>query len=131
MEKYFVYYNLHKHLFSCKNRKTGLVNKDLYSTSLKLSNCEFKVSEAGRQRVIEEQRKNVHAGVVGNILAIDLCIEDLDNPLNELTQLTYNPYKYNSFVVKETEQPVESAETVYLLNKKIYAKNVTLKLDSN
>ena len=68
MEKYFVYYNLHKHLFSCKNKKTGLVNKDLYSTSLKLSNCQFKVSEAGRQRVLKEKRKNVHAGIVGNIL---------------------------------------------------------------
>ena len=124
MEKYFVYYNLHKHVFSCKNKKTGLVNKDLYSTTLKLSDCEFKVSEAGRQRVLKEQRKNVHAGIIGNVLAINLTIDDLDNQLNELTQLTYNPYKYNSFVVKETEQPVESAEIVYLLNKKIYAKNV-------
>lgn len=130
MEKYFVYFNLHKHVFSCKNRKTGLVNRDYYSTALKLSNCEFKVSEAGRQRVLKEKRKNVHAGVVGNVVAIDITIEDLDNPLNELTQLTYNPYKYDSFVVKETEQPVKSAEIVYLLNKRIYAKNVTLKLDN-
>ena len=124
MEKYFVYYNLHKHLFSCKNRKTGLVNKDMYSTALKLSNCEFKVSEKGRQRVLKEQRKNVHAGVVGNVVAINITIDDLDNTLNELTQLTYNPYKYNSFVVKKTEQPVKFAETVYLVNKRIYAKNV-------
>jgi hypothetical protein len=96
----------------------------MYSTALKLSNCEFKVSEAGRQRVLKEQRKNVHAGVVGNVVAIDITIDDLDNPLNELTQLTYNPYKYNSFVIKETEQPVKFAETVYLVNKRIYAKNV-------
>lgn len=124
MNKYFVYYNLHKHVFSCKDRKTGLVNKDLYSTTIKMSDCVFKVSQAGRKRVIQEQRKNVHAGVVGTVLAVNLSMDDLDDQLNELTELTYNPYLYDSFVTKEGKQKVVSAETVYLLKKKIYAKNV-------
>jgi hypothetical protein len=91
-----------------------------------MSDCEFKVSEKGRQRVIQEQRKNVHAGVVGTVLAVNLSLDDLDDQLNELTELTYNPYLYDSFVTKETKQKVVKAETVYLLKKKIFAKNVVL-----
>jgi len=124
MNRYFCYYNLHKHVFSSKNVKTGLVDKDLYSTTVKLVDCVFKVSEAGRQRVLKEQRKNVHAGVVGNIIAVNLSLDDLDDQLDELTELTYNPYKYDSFVVKETGKRVETADTVYLLKKRVFAKGV-------
>ena len=123
MEKYFVYYNLHKHVFSCKNKKTGLVNKDLYSTSLKLSNCQFKVSEAGRQRVLKEKRKNVHAGIVGEITAHNI-VEPTPDDLNGFYELTYNPYKYDSFVVKSTGAKVEGASQVYLFNKRIFAENI-------
>jgi hypothetical protein len=127
--RYFVYYNLHRHLFSAKNAKTGLVDREKYSSSIKMSNCTFKVSEAGRQRVLREQRKNVHAGVLGEIEAIDLDACDLDDLLPNLTQLTYNPYKYHTFVEKSSELPVKSAETVYLINKRIYAKNIKYLVD--
>jgi hypothetical protein len=89
-----------------------------------MSDCIFKVSQAGRKRVLEQQKKNVHAGVVGTVLAVNLSMDDLDDQLNELTELTYNPYLYDSFVTKDGKQKVVSAETVYLLKKKIFAKNV-------
>lgn len=121
-KKHFVYYNLHKHLFSCKDIKTGLVDKELYSTNIKMYDCKFKVSKKGRERVIKEQKKNVHAGVVGTVIATSTF--DIDDKLANLTELTYNPYLYDSFIVKNSKQKVVSAEIVYLLNKKIYAKNV-------
>jgi hypothetical protein len=40
-----------------------------------VANPTFKVSEAGRQRVFKEKRKNVHAGVVGEIEAMTVLKE--------------------------------------------------------
>ena len=53
-----------------------------------------KVSEAGRQRVLREQRKNVHAGIVGQWRDADMPLVSNDYWL----PVTYNPYKYETFV---------------------------------
>jgi hypothetical protein len=103
--KVFVYFNLHKKCFSVRSMKTGRVIN--HTMSLTLENCVFKVSEAGRKRVLKEKRKNVHAGVVGYLT------ED-NNTTDCLTKVTYNPYKYSSFVEMETEKPIFSAKKVLL-----------------
>jgi hypothetical protein len=72
------------------------------------------VSEAGRQRVLREKRKNVHAGVSGTW--INYCTNRVENHFEFLSmvgrQVTYNPYKYDSFVIKATEQSVDKADVV-------------------
>lgn len=106
-DKVFIYYNLHKKMFSIKNMKSGLVIG--HTLNLTLKDATFKVSEKGRQRVIREKRKNVHAGVVGYI--------DSNVMLKDLTGLrlaTYNPYKFSSFVDKETNQALSNAKTIKL-----------------
>jgi hypothetical protein len=108
-QKVFVYFNLHKKIFSVKDVKTGLVVA--HTESINLTDCTFKVSEAGRQRVLKEQRKNVHAGVVGHYEPESKWFD---------TQATYNPYKYNSFVEVTTLEPLERASGVRLEGKKIY-----------
>lgn len=115
--KHFCYFNLHKKVFSLKSKKTGLVEH--HAVVVVLDDCKFKVSLAGRQRVLREQRKNVHAGVEGLVRSFEVR-EDL----NEFTELTYNPYKYDSFVVKETGIPVKTAERVILSNKRVFAKGI-------
>lgn len=93
--KVFVYFNLHKRVFSVK----ALEGKDKgrvigHRTSLALDSPTFKVSEAGRQRVIREKRKNVHAGVVGYITSpYDWSKEEV-----QWTAVLYNPYLFSSFV---------------------------------
>ncbi len=81
----FVYFNLHKKCFSIKalegDRKGRVV---AHSNTVLLESCKFKVSEAGRQRVLS---------MVGR-------------------QVTYNPYKYSSFIIKATEQSVDRADVV-------------------
>lgn len=113
--RHFCYYNLHKHVFSLKNMKTNKVEH--YSESVIMLNCEFKVSEAGRQRVLKEKRKNVHAGVTGCLIGLKMCNIDL----KELVEITYNPYIYDSFVVKENGLKVKKASLVILHKKKVYA----------
>jgi hypothetical protein len=109
----FVYFNLHRKCFSIKalegDRKGRVV---AHSTTVLLEGCKFKVSEAGRQRVLREKRKNVHAGVTGtwiNADRVESCYEFLSMVGR---QVSYNPYKYSSFVIKATEQVVDKADVV-------------------
>jgi len=115
--KVFVYYNLHKKLFSVKameGSKKGRVIAHL--EKLTLWDCTFKVSEAGRQRVLREQRKNVHAGVLGIWSGKDMTID------KSVTKVTYNPYKYKTFVTVKGKKPVYSAVCVYLKHMQIIAQ---------
>lgn len=96
-ERVFVYWNLHKKCFSLRSAKTGRVIA--HRNHLTLLNAITKVSEAGRQRVIREKRKNVHAGIVGEV---DLSWSDNTVIWPELVygsrRITYNPYKGPDFV---------------------------------
>lgn len=111
-QEVFVYFNLHKKCFSVKDVKTGLVIA--HTDKIELEEVTFKVSEAGRQRVLAEKRKNVHAGVKGKYVGSPKFL-DFGRP-----QATYNPYKYDSFVNKDTEEKLERASRVSLANKKVF-----------
>jgi hypothetical protein len=106
--KVFVYWNLTKSVWSVKalqGPKRGLIIA--HATHVVLENCEFRVSEKQRQFVIKNKRKVVHAGVAGYLK------DNEDLPISESIKVTYNPYKYNSFVNKEnTEQAIFKANVV-------------------
>ena len=105
--KVFVYRNLHQKCWSVKSLEKESYGRVLFHTmEITLRDCELKVSESGRQKVLLEKRKNVHAGVVGYI----------DAKVNKTgsLEITYNPYKYNSFVAKTNKKPVLTAEYVTL-----------------
>lgn len=109
--KVFVYYNLHKHIWSIK----ALEGKDkgkviAHSEFVSLFDALPKVSEKGRQRVIRENKKNVHAGIVGELVFADMPMVNFD----KVKYLTYNPYKYNTFIDKETKRPFACAQWCYL-----------------
>jgi len=109
----YVYYNLHKKMWSIKaldGPSKGLVVR--HSTVVLLQDCEFKVSEAGRQRVLREQKKNVHAGVVGTLVA--LSGEKTWFPFPVSKEVTYNPYKYETFVYKAGEKPIKNCARVLM-----------------
>lgn len=103
-DKVFVYFNLKKKLFSVRKVSTGLVVAHLLKVSL--TNARFKVSQKGRQRVLKERVKNVHAGVEGFFT--------FDNENSLTHSATYNPYKYSSFVDSKTLERVDNASMVVL-----------------
>ena len=73
------------HMFSIQ--QDGLVVA--HASRVGLHNAQFVVSEAGRQRVLKQRRKNVHAFVTGFII----------NQFEKLpVRVTYNPYQTDSFV---------------------------------
>lgn len=99
-----MYYNLHQECWSVKaleGKRAGYVVA--HRDKLQLSNATFKVSEAGRQRVLTEKRKNVHAGIVGEWESFD---RDYD------IAISYNPYKYGYFYNKATDEAVHAARAV-------------------
>jgi hypothetical protein len=113
-QKVMVYYNLHKHTFSVS--KGGLVV--LHADYVKLEDVEFRVRQGGKEKVRKEKSKNVHAFVIGNL--VDFCQYPCDNIPEEPTGdvVTYNPYKYDTFVYRDSELPVMTAKEVDLVNSK-------------
>lgn len=96
-----IYKNLHNGLWSV--RQNGLVVAHL--ESFKLNQVFFRVSEVGRQRVIKEKKKNVHAFICGlleesmvNFITPDK--EAFHVELVEATKLYYNPYRTERFMIK-------------------------------
>lgn len=111
-----VYFNLHKKMFSIKDMKTGLVVG--HSDRVTLENCTFKVSEAGRQRVLKEKKKNVHAFVIGTLES--LTGFEMATLINEfgMEPAHYNPYKTETFIDSKGN-PLHAAAEVELQNGKI------------
>jgi hypothetical protein len=111
----FVYFNLHLRCFSIKALEG--VNKGrviAHKHEVQLYDCTYKVSEAGRQRVLREQRKNVHAGVCGTWLG-DVTPSVIERYASMGTRVTYNPYKYSTFVNRVTELPILKSRSATML----------------
>ena len=98
-----VYRNLHKNCYSVRCKKTRLVI--MHVSEIALENVVFKVSNKGRERVLRERRKNVHAIVEGDLTRGFTTT-------GESINITYNPYKFSSFVTKESHIPVYKADNI-------------------
>jgi hypothetical protein len=61
-----------------------------HADEITLRDCEFKVSEAGRKRVLRDRRKNVHAGILGYIAKGEV----------NGVQVFYDPYTAGHFLTK-------------------------------
>jgi len=114
-KKVFVYKNLHKDCWSIK--QGGLVKA--HAHDILLYETSFKVNRAGREKVIKEKRKNVHAGVVGYLDHPSPEYATWDDDCGPYTEVTYNPYKYKSFVEKATEKPRWFSPFVKLTHKQV------------
>jgi hypothetical protein len=85
-------------------RKRGRVILHAYSFSI--SNVRFVVQKAGRQKVLEQKRKNVHAFVRGDFVMAN----SVSTPKR---QVTYNPYKKAYFFDVDTKKRVDTANVAF------------------
>lgn len=106
--KFYIYRNLHGRCFSIKHR--GRIVE--YTTNIIAINPSFQVSEKGRQRVIKEQRKNVHAYVVCSDFLIPSSFNYKLYGVIEDGEVTYNPYTDTSFMANG--QPIFKANYAQL-----------------
>ena len=99
--KVFVYFNLHKKCWSVKAMSGSDRGRVIdHSHAVALADGVLKVSHAGRQRVLNEKCKNVHAGCQGEVVTL----EKAQVQARQWVEVTYNPYKYESFVLKSNPE---------------------------
>jgi len=96
-----VYRNLHKKCWSV--RQGGKVK--VHTSYICLQDVKFVVQPAGREKVLREQKKNVHAFVKGYLIS-HKTINDGWRGLSiawTMDVVTYNPYKHPYFTCGEFE----------------------------
>ena len=112
-----IYRNLHKKCFSV--RQKGRVVGHLQDNHiLRLKNVKFAVQPAGHKRVLREKKKNVHAFVRGNVVDGYPTWDQV--PFDK--EVTYNPYKGNTFYYKYSGFPIEHADEVLIQDGKVWVR---------
>ncbi len=129
-----VYRNLHKNCWSVRSRERHDYGKVVaHTNSLVLNDAKFVVSQAGRNRVLKEKKKNVHAVVRGDVRDSNMWLYrsswyDLNFRLRYdecLKGITYNPYKKSTFFWEDTEEPIYYSDSViFNTDMKVYASMV-------
>jgi hypothetical protein len=138
-----VYYNLNLDCLSVIDAETGLLY--CHAHRVELHDAKFRVQKAGRQRVLREKRKNVHAYIVGKCHDIgavskerhylrngkvekynicdcddgdfDYCEKCVPESGHEFKGAYYNPYKYKTFVEDISKKPLFKSERVIIRDK--------------
>lgn len=118
-----VYRNLHNGLLSIRHGSHVIG----HARSVYLHDPRFSVSKAGRERVLREGRKNVHAFMKGCLSMVDGFVPFKDRGLpssvlhvkdglgfmfdcrQHVIRVGYNPYKWETFVDVYTKQPIAHA----------------------
>jgi len=116
-----VYFNLHKKLFSVvamEGENKGRVIEHV--NEVELAKPVFRVQQAGRRRVLKENKKNVHAYVAGYTCSLKDSVK-MDG------EATYNPYKYSTFVDRKDGSPIRSSEYCRLIVENNRGKILTLR----
>lgn len=111
-----VYYNLHKNVWSIRDRKTQKVVN--HSHAVLFPNVvSFVVRQGGRDKVIREKKKNVHAFVRGiNPVFHEIeTVEDFIDANPHFMEITYNPYKHHYFYERNTGKRVDYAKDVAMI----------------
>ena len=130
-------FNRNKPVWVYRNLKHGRKTRPLFSVMqngkvvrrvhrILLADVRFVVREAGRQKVLQEGRKNVHAFVVGKIVGSAMGIDRNDKGFP--VRVLYNPYNDANFVALNTTGqlafPVHTARVVLINEQGISAAYV-------
>jgi|TARA_R110000744_G_scaffold8131_1_gene27410 hypothetical protein len=113
-KKIEVYFNLHKKTWSV--RQSGKVVQ--HTDFICVRDPQYVVRQTGKEKVRREKRKNVHAFVRGYV----------ENRLpvfpKKNTFVTYNPYKNDSFVERNTNDSICSSPfaALEIVNKKPFVE---------
>jgi hypothetical protein len=126
-----VYKNLHRDCWSVQARIPGKGWRVVrHSEVVVLEGATFQVNEAGRQRVLVERKKNVHAFVYGRFVRLTDGPGDAPFGLSAhgpARVVTYNPFKAGHFVLHSERPdvapvPASFAARVTMLHKVVWAE---------
>ena len=109
-----VYFNLHKKVWSILHMTPNGWRLWGHSPRVILADVQWKVSEAGRQRVLRERRKNVHAFAIGTLL------DNEHAPDGTYKDVKYSPYAGPYFCVDG--KPVHASKFAFFTpDRKVFA----------
>jgi hypothetical protein len=117
------YYNLHRKCLSYR----PIGGRVQHARTLILNDATLTVQPAGRERVRREGKKNVHAFVRG-VPAFIRSLDDTDDgdisvanmERQGYKRITYNPYKYETFVYSDSGLAVLFARQVVVMDRHIW-----------
>lgn len=80
--------------------------------TVRLKDAEFRVREGGRQKMIREQRKIIHAYAIGKL--VDFVHPDDKHDIESLDGrgAFYDPYRFASFVACDNNEAIDYADLV-------------------
>ena len=108
-----IYYNLNKHVLSV--RQKGIVIK--HTPAAEVFNAKFVVQPGGRKRVL---RETILSEMLGRKYKVP----------GNWVRVTYNPYKYNSFVEADTGEPIHESAHVIISGRTVYAQKKVVDIKS-
>lgn len=103
---YRIYRNLRNKCWSIQAKVNGRWKVVKRAKQLAGQDCFFKISEAGRQRVIRDGRKNVHAWIECREVMISSVFG-----VDSWPRICYDPYNDETF--KCNGRPIQQASLVY------------------
>ena len=104
----YVYRNLTDRCWSLINLEGPAKGRVSHcDTAIVLRDCKFKVRASGRRKVRREKCKNVHAGIEGTIV-------EGNAGTSFPTEVTYDPYRFRTFVFVDGERPIYKAPFVLM-----------------
>jgi hypothetical protein len=109
-----IYFNLHKQMLSVQTKIEGRWKVVSHVETAYLKNVKFKVSEAGRQRVLNNKRKNVHAYVCGELIG---RLPDY----GRFDSARYNPYELEKFQWRN--KYIDKADFAILNGRQLFVNN--------
>ncbi|NJR31542.1 MAG: hypothetical protein HC778_00085 [Chamaesiphon sp. CSU_1_12] len=114
------YRNLNNGLMSLQQKigKSWLVVG--HTDYLIIESLSFYVSEASRQRVIERQRKSVHAWALGILKPFHNKID-----LSKYQEVYYCPFKQQHFTFKGSDRKLDRAEILVVVKNKVFCPGET------
>lgn len=107
-----IYFNLHKKKLSVQTKVNGRWKVVAHVEGAYVRNAQFKVSEAGRQRVLKQKKKNVHAFIIGTL------VSGIQSNKYFLS-VRYNPYEMDQFQCQGSN--IFRAEEVLLHGRQVFA----------
>ena len=116
LPEFRIYRNLHKNCFSVTRRNQNGSGYRLYEhlTELTAHGVEFRVSQYGRNKVLESKQKNVHAFVYCENYTTFVNHDQLGS------EVFYNPYATETFQVRGTGEPIHTVGSLSMVNTKCY-----------
>ncbi len=107
-----IYFNLNKKMLSVQTKVDGKWKVTSHCHTAYVRNAQFKVSESGRQRVLNQKKKNVHAFIIGTL------VSGIQSNKYFLS-VRYNPYEMDQFQCQGAN--IFRAEEVLLHGRQVFA----------